>query len=442
MTTESATAIRVVRTPAVIMFLSAVTLLFEGYDINIYGAVVPYLLKRADWHMTPQFTGLIGSAAVIGMLVGSLVAGPLTDLVGRRRVYLTTVVCFSAGSALSAVASSPGFLLGSRIVVGLGLGGFIPVSLAMVLEYSPAARRTFATAMASAGIGVGGGLAALATIWIAPVAGYQGLFWLGVAPLVLVVPFALLRVPESVSLLVSLGRIEDARAQIRRYRLPVELPEPAASEEAGGTPSSPGRAGLSRLLVALRSLFGPGQARATVVFWVANILSLLLVFGAITWLPALMVKAGYGITNALVFLAVFQAGALAASILGSLVADRREPRTVVLASFGCAVVGLAVLAAKPPTAVVYLLVLLMGAGATGAQNLLLAYIASFYPPGSRGSGLGLAVALGRLGGIAGPIIGGVLLAGGATAEQNFLVFAAAPLIAFAVLAFGPRIRGR
>ncbi|MBO0851732.1 MAG: MFS transporter, partial [Pseudonocardia sp.] len=205
-------------------------------------------------------------------------------------------------------------------------------------------------------------------------------------------------------------------------------------------PASPASEARTQLLVALRSLFGPGQARATVVFWVANILSLLLVFGAITWLPALMIKAGYGITNALVFLAVFQVGALAASILGSLVADRHEPKTVVLASFGCAVVGLAALAAKPSTALVYLLVILMGAGATGAQNLLLAYIASFYPARSRGSGLGLAVALGRLGGIAGPIIGGVLLAGGVTAEQNFLVFAAAPLIAFAVLAFGPRIR--
>jgi MFS transporter, AAHS family, benzoate transport protein len=441
-TTENAMAIRVTRTPAMIMFLSVVTLLFEGYDINIYGAVVPYLLKRADWHLTPQFTGLIGSAAVIGMLVGSLVAGPLTDLVGRRRVYLTTVVCFSVGSALSAVASSPELLLASRIVVGLGLGGFIPVSLAMVLEYSPAARRTFATAMASAGIGVGGGLAALATIWIAPATGYQGLFWLGVAPLVLIVPFALFRVPESVSLLLSLGKTEHARAQIRRYRLPIELPEPAASNGAWVNPSSSGPGSARRLLVALRSLFAPGQGGATVVFWIANILSLLLIFGAITWLPALMIKAGYGINNALVFLAVFQVGALAASILGSLMADRHEPKTVVLASFGCAVVGLVALAAKPPAALVYLLVILMGAGATGAQNLLLAYIASFYPARSRGSGLGLAVALGRLGGIAGPLIGGVLLAGGATAEQNFLVFAAAPLIAFAVLAFGPRIRVR
>ncbi|WP_156994135.1 MFS transporter [Pseudonocardia acaciae] len=427
------------RTPAAIMSLSVAALLFEGYDINVYGAVVPYLLRRADWQLTPQFAGLIGSAAVVGMLVGSLVAGPLTDLVGRRRVYLTTVVCFSAGSALSAVASSPEFLLVSRVVVGLGLGGFIPVSLAMVLEYSPAARRTFATAMASAGIGVGGGLAALATIWVAPVAGYQGLFWLGVAPLVLIVPVALLRVPESVILLVSLGRVDDARAQIRRYRLPVELPaEPAAPAVA--TADTADTADTATAARPLASLFAPGQARATVVFWVTNILSLLLIFGALTWLPVLMIKAGYGITNALVFLAVFQAGALTASILGSLVADRREPRTVVLAGFGCAVVGLAGLAAHPPTALVYPLVMLMGAGANGAQNLLLAYIATFYPPHSRGSGLGLAVALGRLGGIAGPVVGGLLLAGGATAEQNFLVFAAAPLLALAALAFGPRIR--
>lgn len=427
--TAATEATTVTRVPAAVMLLSGVTLLFEGYDINIYGAVVPFLLKRADWAMSPHLAGLIGSAAVVGMLVGSLVAGPLTDTVGRRGVYLATVSCFSVGSALCALAPTPGFLLTARVVVGLGLGGFIPVALAMVVEYTPAGRRTFNTTMAAAAIGVGGGLAALATIWIAPVWGYQALFWVGLAPLVLVVPVAWVKVPESVSLLLAKGQLERAREQVRRHRLPVRLPS---------EPVEPTVTGREGRLAAARSLFAPPHTRATLVFWLANMLNLLLVFGALTWLPSLMIKAGYGITSALMFLAVFQVGALAVSLGGSLAADRFGSKPVVLASFGCAVLGLVLLATRPALAVVYLSVLLLGAGAVGSQNLLLAYIATYYPPGNRGSGLGLAVALGRVGGILGPILGAALLAGGASAAQNFLVFAIAPALAIAVLALGPR----
>jgi AAHS family benzoate transporter-like MFS transporter len=430
--------ITVARTPVAIWFLSLATLVFEGYDVYVYGAAVPYLLQHPGWALGPRLAGVIGSAAVFGMLVGSLVAGLATKRLGRRRVYLATILCFSIGSALSALAPTPELLLAARLMVGLGAGGFIPTALAMVVEYSPATRKNLTTAFAAVGMGLGAGIGGIAAIWIGPVWGYQGLFWLGAAPLLLIAPVAFARAPESVSLLLTQGRTEEAQVQIRRYRLPVRLSETAAAGSRRQGPVPTGRAG--NLFTSARALFAAEHVRPTILFWLATAMSLLLVFGSYTWLPVIMIRAGYGLTSALAFFVCLQVGAVGGTLVGSLVGDRRGPKNMVLSSFACAVIGLVLLAAKPPTLAVYPLVILVGIGAGGTQCLLYAYLASYYPPTLRDSGLGLASAFGRLGGIAGPLIGGTLAAGGATPAQNFLVFAIAPLIALALLAFGPRIR--
>jgi MFS transporter, AAHS family, benzoate transport protein len=424
-------AITVTRTPVTLWLLSLATLTFEGYDVYIYGAAVPSLLRRADWALSGTFAGWIGSTAAFGMLIGSLASGLLTNRFGRRRVYLATVIVFSVGSALCALAPSPWLLLAARLVVGLGAGGFIPTALAMVVEYSPGARKNLTTAVAAVGMGLGAGLGGLIAIMVLPMWGYQALFWIGAAPLVLIVPVAMARVPESVSLLLARGEVERAHAQVHRYRLPIELTPPAPAQPPPQRES---------LLAAARTLLGGEHARATILFWAANALSLLLVFGSYTWLTTIMENAGYGITGALTFFILLQVGALIGALGGALLSDRHGPKAIVLLSFGCAAFGLITLAAKPPTLAVYLLVVLVGVGAGGTQCLLYAYIATYYPPTSQDNGLGLASAFGRLGGIAGPYLGGALQDAGATPAQNFLVFAIAPLLALGLLTLGPRVR--
>jgi AAHS family benzoate transporter-like MFS transporter len=122
------------------------------------------------------------------------------------------------------------------------------------------------------------GLGGLIAIVVLPMWGYQALFSIGTAPLMLIVPVAMARVPESVSLLLARGEVERAHAQVHRYRLPIELTPPAAAQP------SPRR---ESLLTAARTLLGGEHARATILFWLANALSLLLVFGSYTWLTTI-----------------------------------------------------------------------------------------------------------------------------------------------------------
>jgi MFS transporter, AAHS family, benzoate transport protein len=420
---------KVVRSPVTVVLLSLSTLAFEGFDLFSYGAAIPFLLKRADWGLTPELAGLIGSLSVLGMLVGALFAGAFTDYLGRRVVYLATVSCFSIGAALSAVAGNPEWLMVGRILLGLGAGGFNPVAFAMVTEYSRRGRAAFNMVLASICLGGGGAVAAVVAIWVTPRWGYPPLFWIGALPLVLIVPFALAKLPESVSLLVAKGRIEQARAEISHHRLNVELPtETEVSEPRQDSP-----------LTSLRLLFTRRHARPTAVMWVANATVVLLLVTSTTWLPVLMTRAGYGISSALAFMVVFQVGAVSVSLASTQVAKRHGLKSVVLFSLGCSLVALVLLGTRPPVAVVYLLVALLGAGAGGALNLINAYVSTYYPSAVRGGGLGYATAAGRLGGIAGPILGGMLVASQASTAQTFLILANAPLVALIAVAFGPKV---
>jgi AAHS family benzoate transporter-like MFS transporter len=170
-------------------------------------------------------------------------------------------------------------------------------------------------------------------------------------------------------------------------------------------------------------VFGRRFIVATVLSWVAMFLCLLVLFGANAWLPALMINAGYGVGSAFSFLLVLNLGAAVGTLGASFVADNVGSKPVIAATFLAAAVSLGLLALHPPTIVVYLLVAVAGVGTTGTQILLNAYLGGYYPTRARATGLGLALGIGRLGGVIGPIYGGYILASGVAPEWRFYAFA-------------------
>ena len=421
------------RTPPVVLVVCTALMVFEGYDIFSYGVVVPALLARPDWALTPAHAGLIGSAGVFGILVGTLVSGFLTDRFGRKAIIVGAVLAFSAGMTLCALAPTPGTLLACRVLVGLGTGGFLPTVLTFVVESSPASRRTFNVALASAGVAAGGAAAALLGTLLLPALGYRAVFLVGLVPLVVLLPVVVTRLPESVAFLVASGRTDHARAAIARHHLPIDVVE--AEVPAGGA-EGPRMLGTR---AAVASLFTRGVLGGTLVFWVGDFLCMVLIFGANTWLPAIMIRAGYGLTSSLAFLAALNVGVLV-SLGSAALARHRSPKPYVLVGFAACAASLALLAAvRPPVVATFLLVVLVGFGAGGNQNLINAYLASFYRPSHRGTGVGLALGVGRLGGILGPLYGGLVLAGATRPSTSFVAFLVPAALALGVFALGPRI---
>ena len=193
------------RTTLGVVAICFASIVFDGYDLIVYGTVVPALLKYRDWDLTAVEAGAIGSYALIGMLFGAMMVGTITDIVGRRKIMLFCISWFSLFMGLCAIAPSPELLGLFRFIAGLGLGGVVPTAIALTIEYAPPHRRSFTNALMFSGYSVGGILAALLAIPLLPAFGWRLMFAIGLAPLVLIVPLAYRFMPESVSFLVASG---------------------------------------------------------------------------------------------------------------------------------------------------------------------------------------------------------------------------------------------
>ncbi|MEV7104049.1 MFS transporter [Streptomyces atroolivaceus] len=383
---------------------------FDGFDVTVYGATMPYMLDDTSFGLDAAMAGSIGSWTTFGMLVGALVAGNVTDWLGRRAVLVWCVVLFSAGSGVCALAGDPTQFAAGRCLAGLGLGGLMPICLSVVAEFSPPRRMALATGVLMTAYHAGGMSATGVGLLLAPDHGWRWPFAVGVLPALVAVPLLLRYLPESPGVLYGKGRVQEAREIARRYGLPAPTAE--------NTPA----AGVAGRLRAVRSLMAPDRRFATLLLWVASFCGLLLVYGISTWLPQLMRSAGYGMTTSVSLLMVINAGGIIGMLVAGQVADRFGVVRVAASWFVLAAAGLALLATSPSLGATYAVVAFTGVWLFSASTMVYAVAGRFYPAADRAAGLGWVTGVGRLGAVVSPWLGGVLVGHG-LASQGFLVFA-------------------
>jgi AAHS family benzoate transporter-like MFS transporter len=405
-----------------LLFWCALIIIFDGYDLVIYGVVLPRLMEQ--WGLTPIEAGALGSYALFGMMFGALIFGPLSDRIGRKKAIAICVVLFSGLTFLNGFARTPTEFGICRFLAGLGIGGVMPNVVALMTEYSPKKMRSTLVAIMFSGYSVGGMLSAGLGMWLIPAYGWPSVFYVAVIPLLLL-PVIIRALPESPGFLLRQNRNADAAAVLSRL-------EPSYRAQADDRYQlATGAKGKS---VPLAQLFSNGRALSTVMFWVAFFCCLLMVYAIASWLPKLMVQAGYGLGSSLSFLLVLNFGAIFGAIGGGYIADRLHLKRVIVVMFLCAAVSISLLGYKNEMFVLYVLLMVAGATTIGTQILLYAYVAQFYPMVIRSTGIGWASGVGRTGAIVGPMLGGTLLAMSLPLEQNFLAFAIPGLIAAAAVA--------
>ena len=388
--------------------LCGALILFDGYDLIIYGNTVPALLAEPGWGLTPGGAGRIASLTLVGMAVGALVAGTVADRVGRRAVILASLVVFSLSMAVCALATGPALFTAARMIGGVGLGAMFPIATALIVEFAPAGRRALTYSFAFFGYLIGGVVAAALALALLEDTGWRTLYWIGAAPLLLL-PVFWRWLPESLAWLTARGRTAEAAATSARYGLPAPAATPTTAPEQ--SPSG------------IRTLFSGPYALSTVLLWATQFCSLLLVFGMVTWLPTIMTRLEYSLGSALAFVLALNIGAAIGAYGAARVADRIGPKSLVVLLFLLGAAAVAALASRPSTAVVFALIAVAGAGTLGTQILTNVFGASLYPAASRATGLGWALGVGRLGGIVGPSIGGAILGSTLAPEWNFYLFA-------------------
>jgi benzoate transport len=371
----------------------------EGLDLVVLGVVLPALLAEPGWGLTPNTASLVSVVGLVGVMVGALFVGTISDYIGRRQTMLWTVISFSILTLLCAFAPNPWIFGLLRFLAGLGLGGVLPTALALVNEYATRGRGGAATTNMMTGYHVGAVLTALLGIIIIEPLGWHWMFIVGALPALVLVPVMWRYLPESAAFL----------------RVRAGLADRTAGRSASST--APARANP------ISTLFHHGLGRSTIAFWVTSFMGLLLVYGLNTWLPQIMKSAGYQLGAALALLLVLNAGGVAGLLVAGRVSDRIGNRRATISWFAAAALFLALLSIKLPGVGIYVSVFLAGVFVFSSQVLVYAYVGHVYPASARGTAMGTASGVGRAGAISGPLIGGWLLTVGLAYPWGFYIFA-------------------
>ncbi|MGW4826363.1 MFS transporter [Amycolatopsis japonica] len=373
--------------------------MLDGFDMVVLGVVLPVLLAGKVWGMSPATGSLVSTAGLVGMTIGALAIGTITDVIGRRKALIISVASFSLFTLLCAFAPSAAVFALLRFLAGIGLGGCLPTAITLVTEYqADRGRGASASTTVMTGYHVGAVLTSLLGILLIGDLGWRSMFVAGALPAIVLVPLMIKYLPESES--------------FERTR--------KATTEVGNT----GR-------VAVAGLFRGGLLRSTLAFWATTFLGLLLVFGLNTWLPQIMRQAGYPLGAALGLLLTLNLGAVVGMVVAGGLANRRGLRRSTIVWFAGAGLFLALLSVRLPEAGLYAAVFLAGFFVFSAQALVYAYTQQVYPESNRATGLGWTAGTGRLGAICGPILGGALLSAGIAYPWGFYTFAAVGFLAAA-----------
>jgi AAHS family benzoate transporter-like MFS transporter len=249
---------------------------------------------------------------------------------------------------------------------------------------------------------------------------------------VTLLPLAFFKMPESVAWLAARGRLEEARATSARTG--VEMPEPATSVAGSAAPASAGKAGFA-------GLFSGTYVLPTLLLGLMSATGLVLVYSLNTWLPELMLRAGFNAKGSLSFLLVLNGGAVIGALAGSRVADRFGPKPVVATCFLIGAISIALLTLKVPLGVLLAVVAIVGLGTSGTQTLIYGFVANYYRTNVRGAGVAWCAGFGRLGGVGGPLLGGFLIGAGLALDSIFYILSGIAVLGVLLTLLVPAARG-
>jgi len=399
----------------------------DGYDLNAVAWAVPPLIR--EWHLPPSAFTVAFLWSSIGIMAGALSAGPIGDRFGRRPLLLASLTIFGIASLLSAGASSLGMLAVLRFFTGLGIGGGFSGAAALTGDYAPHRLRATMIMASFTGAPLGGFLGGQIVALLLPHYGWPMIFILGgVFPLVLVLMLAIW-LPESPRFLATRMTLSPRDAALLR-RLEITPTPGEAVDVARGNP--------------IGMLFSEGYALQTVLLWVIYFCSLLNLFLFAYWMPTVLNLIGMTPAQAVFASSLRDGGAIFVALYLGLAIDRIGPERTLALHYALGAVFIATIALGAlPYALLCIFSALAGMTIIGSQTGLNGTCGKLYPARMRTSGLGWALGIGRLGGIAAPLIGGYLLSLGLAPTHIFLcacVFALIAALATALLAFrGTRV---
>ncbi|WP_168213066.1 MULTISPECIES: MFS transporter [unclassified Bradyrhizobium] len=392
---------KVQKSTIVFLVVATLAMMADGFDLAVIGFVGPELVK--DWKISPAQLSPVFSAGIFGLLVGAPLFGILGDRIGRKNAILIGLCTYGSLTLLTMLATSLNQFAVLRFLTGIGLGGMIPNVLALAAEVAPRRLRGLFSVIVLFGVPAGLALPGWTSALLVPQYGWPALLFVGgVLPLVIAV-VACFTMNESLKFLVQHGgRDEEARILARALRPDLSIdPRSRFSYDSLGVVSGVGSP---------IQLFKGGLAVITPLLWIALAANQLTNFFVLSWLPTLLQSAGMSTAQAGISASAFSIGGLGGGVLLIFLIDRFGALPVViLFALGAPLVAMM---GTPGLAPFILGAIIAGAGfcVTGNNFGINAALVMIYPTSIRSTGAGWAQAAGRLGSLAGPMVGGMLLA--------------------------------
>jgi len=376
--------------------------MFDALDVGLVSFIMAALIK--EWSLSPAQVGWLGVINSTGMALGALLFGLLADRMGRKKVFIITLLMFSIASGLSAASTTLTMLLVLRFFIGMGLGGELPVASTLVSESVPAHARGRFVVLLESFWAVGWILAALIAYFIIPSYGWRVALLLGALPAFYAI-YLRLHLPDS-------GRF---------------------------APQTAARASFSDNLA---QLFAPSYRRATLTLWILWFSVVFSYYGMFLWLPSVVVLKGFGLVKSFEYVLIMTLAQLPGYFSAAWLIERFGRKFVLITYL----LGTALSAYffGHAHSVAHLLIAgsMLSFFNLGAWGALYAYTPEQYPDAIRATGAGTAAAIGRIGGIFGPLVPGFLFNPKTDIQAIFWVFCAVIVLGVtAVALLGKETRG-
>lgn len=385
-----------------LLFIHGFGWLFDAMDVGIITFVLVALAK--EWKLAPSQVGLIASAGLAGMFVGAAIAGPVADRWGRKAVFQLTLLVFAISTLLCALAWSVQSMVLFRFLVGVGLGGELPVVSSLLSEFVPGRYRGRFIVLLESFWAFGWLAAALVAFLIIPAHGWRVAFAIGAVP-AFYVWIVRRSLPESPRWLVGKGRTDEAEHVLQTMESETDGASssiPAANGERNAESPAVGKPGLL-------DIWSPVYRRRTTMLWILWFGLVFGYYGIFVWLPSLLVRAGYSMVNSFGYVVLITLAQIPGYFSAAYLVDRIGRKPVIVSYLSLSAVSAVLFGRSSTTQEILIWASLMSFFNLGAWGALYAYTPEQYGTCVRATGCGSAAAFGRIGGLLAPIAIGTLL---------------------------------
>ena len=396
--------------------------MLDGMDVMVISYTAPSIAK--EWAVSPEALGLVFSMGLLGMAIGAMFLAPRADIIGRRSMILICAALMGLSIFLTQFAQNKEHLVIFRIISGLGIGGMLASTATLGAEYAPNRTKDFWVSFVMSGYPIGAVLSGLVAAKVIPMYGWRTMFQIAGLSTAVALPIIYLFLSESLDFLFK-SRPQNALEKVNRILTKMNITPLSALPNMDENISK----------ASVSELFSEGRKEATIRLWVAIFMAFATLYFLTMWIPKLASAAGLSISLAIYAGTVFNLGAFVGIISQGYLSSRFGLRRIICSYLLGTAVLMSIFGFFSGSEMVLVLFGLIGFGIQGGFIGLYAVAARLYPTQVRTTGVGWAVGLGRLGAVAGPLLGGVLIGAGLSMTTNFLIFAVPTVIAGIVTLF-------